>query len=163
MAWPQYSGEGWPYMTGDQAVYRTPDYTQALADALGDTVGNAQPPDDRPVDSGWVDCTVLSPYNHRSIEFRPQVRRTRDNLVYFRGQMSHTNIPSGGSTPIIQVPTGFWPAFEVRWIGFQTARAATPFGGWVRVDDGMIYIQTADQGAPTNHFTINIPPWEPAP
>lgn len=163
MAWTLFNAAGWPYMNGNYPVYKTPEYTQVVADLLAETVGEAPAPIDRPLDSGWVDCTVLSPFNHRAIDYRPQVRRTRDNLVFFRGQMSNTNIPEGGSHAIIQVPVGFWPAFETRWMGFVTAKASTPFGGWVRVDDGKIYIQTADNGAPTNHFTINIPPWEPAP
>lgn len=161
------NNENWPYLNSDAAVFRVPQYTQELAETLSNTVGQAVPPVDAPVDTGWIDVELLSPFLPRSVATRPQVRKTQDGMVHFRGQFAPATLPNSSSHSVLQIPTGFIPEVEHRWIGAPSLRwQSLTLGGYISESTGVLYLQpgtgpSAPIDLPT-HWSIIIAPWQAA-
>lgn len=112
--------------------------------------------------TSWVDCTVLPGFAARGDQYRPQVMRDADGMVHFRGHMSQQGLTGTGSTEVVQLPSGFWPSVEIRWIGFATNRFPDEIvGGWFSSTNGTLNIQTPN-GPPSSHWSLIVQPWQAA-
>lgn len=118
----------------------------------------------------WVDCTLEDGFQPRENDqdYHPQVKLDGSGLVDFQGQMDPDglNSTSGAYTKILQLPDGYWPRAEVRWMGFPTSNPHSPYGGYISRADGGLYIRndtTNSNWPPTEHWCIVIQPWEPVP
>lgn len=165
--WPTL--DGWPYLRGSNPVYVTPDWSQDMAATIAATMGAAVQPDpDRVIDTGWVDAQVLPPFEARSVAMRPQLRRTPDGMVHFRGQFAPvSSLPASSSHSVIQLQPQFYPEMEHRWIGGPSLRwQSHTLGGYISESTGTLYLQpgtgpSAPIDLPT-HWSIIIAPWQAA-
>ena len=111
-------------------------------------------------DFGWTDCAIMSGFEARGVDYRPQVRRTDDGMVHFRGQMQPTGFTANATTQFMTIPAGFRPEVEVRFVAYATYRART-WGGWISVGSGVAQLQTPE-AAPDVHFSLIVQPWQAA-
>lgn len=119
--------------------------------------------------AAWTPCTLLvSGTQSRSNDptaWGPRVMRDAQGYVHFFGHLNPNGL-SGltGAQALIQMPIGYWPQDEQRWMGFQTGAASTPYGGFIGSGDGRLYLQIESGAArptPTTHWCILVQPWLP--
>lgn len=122
----------------------------------------------------WENCTLLNGLQPRP-GYDPQVKMDTAGFVHLRGHMNPdkmANLIENGSNSIdiLQVPEWAIPiggSGEPRWTGYSTSYPSITYGGWIgssgvltfRIDTNL----SAAQRAPSAHWCILCPPWEPAP
>lgn len=118
----------------------------------------------------WVPCDLEDGFRPRENDqaYHPMVKLDGSGLVDFQGQMDPNGLgsTSGAYTKVLQLPDGYWPRAEVRWMGFPTSNPHSPYGGYISRADGGLYIRndtTNNNFPPTEHWSIIIQPWEPIP
>lgn len=103
---------GWPILRSDDALSHTPAWSQQLAQALSDTVGQAPVPPDEVVDTGWVDVPLLNGFVNTDLN-RPVQNRRKAGIVYWRG---FTTTPStyvaGSWIKMANYDASAWPATQ---------------------------------------------------
>ncbi len=148
-------------------------YTRVLVIDLNGmpvVVSRSYPASSEGVAMQWVDVEVLDGFHVRedNPDYRPQVLIDGSGLVDFRGQMGPEGLSNtvGAYTQILQLPDGYWPEAEVRWIGFPRSNPHSAYGGYISRADGGLYIRNDTQNnnwPPTEHWCIIVQPWKPVP
>lgn len=114
----------------------------------------------------WTDITLNSGYAFRGAGYNVQVAKDIFGMVHVRGHMANTGFAgASGSVTFGTLPSWAWPAFEVRWIGFQANDAGSPFGGYFATATGGLVFQVDAEArvtVPTTHFCIIAQPWRAA-
>lgn len=110
-------------------------------------------------DAGWVDVPLMSGFSSRGAAYTPQVRKDSAGMVTWRGHMSNSGFSGTGSTAFADIPAGYEPEMEVRFLAWQTNRSYV-LGGWISTS-GSVNLQMPD-GPPATHFALIMQPWQAA-
>jgi len=128
-------------VTGSDRLKDHPTFTQALADTLSATVGQATVPVDTPIDTGWVNIALTPPFVAQSASEVPQVRRI-GIMTYARGGWSSTGMSASANFNVGTVPAGFWPKGRNALFRYATSGGGTSGGGLVQTSDGTVQVRT---------------------
>lgn len=113
----------------------------------------------------WVDVSLADGFASRSGQ-PVQVALDRAGMVHLRGHMDPAGFTARVGTIVFgTLPEAYWPANEVRWVGWQTTDAAATFGGYIATADGTICLQPDGDSrlpVPTNHFCLIAQAWPAA-